>query len=641
MSRLLWSFGLTAVLLWAGCSQDQKTETASGTGQQDNGPADESLYESGNAGGVDLGSAAPMPGTKGEDASQASSPTTQGAPSQAAIVDGVDLSYIKADDSLVLFVRPGQILGNSLVQQILGKVSETLPEQNLAPKLKEMNERLGFDATEIDYVLLSASSEQIQSFPAMFMMQMMGGPMGPGPEPVIEPEVQENCDDPSAAGNAPGPDAVLVPGAGPGFGPPPLPLLVVKLKKNIDQDKFLSNNPGAEAATYKEKTYYMQGFGAALYFADESTVLFATEDRIKSMIDGERGTPGTVTELIRPLLSREFALVINVKPFQMMIGEITKQNPMAAAFGAYVKQVDALTLSLDLTGPNLLTAQLQTIQESSAQGLQGMLDTFLLQGKQKFTQSKEAMTEIEKTLLPILDPLVNETNVIAEGKNVNFAVPRPKNLEQLPGLLEPFLAEAKKMAEIQGRQNKMRQIALAFHIYFNKHDCLPNHDRPGQPEDAPAGLSWRVHLLPFLEQEELYNQFHLDEPWDSEHNKTLIKQMPEVYGKDPEGKTRFHLFLGAETPFGGEKAATFLEITDGTSFTIMFVEAGPNKADIWTKPGGLEFNPDDPISTLGDIGEFFLVCLMDGSVHRLEKTIDKATLNNLIRHQDGKPVNFP
>ena len=46
--------------------------------------------------------------------------------------------------------------------------------------------------------------------------------------------------------------------------------------------------------------------------------------------------------------------------------------------------------------------------------------------------------------------------------------------------------------------------------------------------DKPL-LSWRVAILPFLEQQPLYEQFHLDEPWDSPHNKTLIEQMPQVY----------------------------------------------------------------------------------------------------------------
>ena len=42
-------------------------------------------------------------------------------------------------------------------------------------------------------------------------------------------------------------------------------------------------------------------------------------------------------------------------------------------------------------------------------------------------------------------------------------------------------------------------------------------------------MSWRVAILPYIDQHGLYKQFHLDEPWDSEHNKPLMAKMPAVY----------------------------------------------------------------------------------------------------------------
>ena len=39
-------------------------------------------------------------------------------------------------------------------------------------------------------------------------------------------------------------------------------------------------------------------------------------------------------------------------------------------------------------------------------------------------------------------------------------------------------------------------------------------DKNGKPL-----LSWRAQMLPNLEEIALYEQFHLDEPWDSQHNK--------------------------------------------------------------------------------------------------------------------------
>ena len=51
-----------------------------------------------------------------------------------------------------------------------------------------------------------------------------------------------------------------------------------------------------------------------------------------------------------------------------------------------------------------------------------------------------------------------------------------------------------------------------------------SHDKNGKPL-----LCWRVHILPYLGEEKLYKEFHLDEPWDSPHNKKLLSQMPKIY----------------------------------------------------------------------------------------------------------------
>ena len=72
----------------------------------------------------------------------------------------------------------------------------------------------------------------------------------------------------------------------------------------------------------------------------------------------------------------------------------------------------------------------------------------------------------------------------------------------------------------------MKQIVLAMWNYEDLKKHLPPvaiRDKNGK-----ALLSWRVAILPQLEQGALYNEFHLDEPWDSEHNKALVAKMPAV-----------------------------------------------------------------------------------------------------------------
>ena len=75
--------------------------------------------------------------------------------------------------------------------------------------------------------------------------------------------------------------------------------------------------------------------------------------------------------------------------------------------------------------------------------------------------------------------------------------------------------------------DSLKQLVVAMHAYNDKFKRLPPaivYSNDGKPL-----YSWRVLLLPFIEKEALFNDFHLDEPWDSEHNKKLLEKMPDPY----------------------------------------------------------------------------------------------------------------
>jgi hypothetical protein len=159
-------------------------------------------------------------------------------------------------------------------------------------------------------------------------------------------------------------------------------------------------------------------------------------------------------------------------------------------------------------------------------------------------------------------------------------------------------------------------------------------------------LSWRVAVLPYIEEDALYREFHLDEPWDSPHNKPLIDRMPAVYrnpgGKAQPGKTRYVTLRDKDSAFPGKDGLKFVDITDGAAHTIMAVEADEAHAVIWTKPDDLEFNPKKSGAGLtGQPARGFLAACCDGSVHFIADSIDTDVLRDLVNRHDGNAVSVP
>jgi len=189
--------------------------------------------------------------------------------------------------------------------------------------------------------------------------------------------------------------------------------------------------------------------------------------------------------------------------------------------------------------------------------------------------------------------------------------------------------------------NNLKQIALAFHNYEAVYRHFPNNVYA----DGKARLSWRVLILPYLEELPLYNQFKLDEAWDSPANKALLAKMPKVYapvgGTAKAGETFYRGFVTARGPFGPKmgKGARIAHFPDGTSNTLLVVEAG--EAVPWTKPDDLELPAKGALPKLGGMfGGVANAARADGSVVRLKATPDADELRKFIDPADGHVIDI-
>ena len=208
------------------------------------------------------------------------------------------------------------------------------------------------------------------------------------------------------------------------------------------------------------------------------------------------------------------------------------------------------------------------------------------------------------------------------------------------GMLLPAVQQVREAARRTQSLNNQRQLVLAMHNYYSDNDSLPpayTVDDDGNPL-----LSWRVAILPYLEQQDLYDQFHHDEPWDSEHNIQLLDQMPLLF-KNPStagqpGWTDYVAPINDDSVLVPGAGIDFDAVTDGTSATVMLMEVGASQQVPWTSPQDIE------IETLESLDEIdnghpgtVLIAMADGSVRAISKF--GYSLDQLIqatRKSDGE-----
>jgi prepilin-type processing-associated H-X9-DG protein len=250
-------------------------------------------------------------------------------------------------------------------------------------------------------------------------------------------------------------------------------------------------------------------------------------------------------------------------------------------------------------------------------------------------------------LRPLLFPASTSLTVDAQGIQIlhREAVPSltsPTTSGFLVGLLLPATQSAREAARRAQCTNNIKQIMLAMHNYHSANNSFPSDitDKDGKPL-----LSWRVAILPYIEQAELYDKFKLDEPWDSPHNKELLKEMPTSFNCPTRAKpepftTTYRGFVGAGAMFETGRDIGIASVTDGTSNTIAVTEA--SEAVPWTKPADLPFDPQAQPSLYGAGSSHpggFNCGFADGSVRFIKNSISAVVFKALVTRNGREVIN--
>jgi RNA polymerase sigma factor (sigma-70 family) len=221
--------------------------------------------------------------------------------------------------------------------------------------------------------------------------------------------------------------------------------------------------------------------------------------------------------------------------------------------------------------------------------------------------------------------------------------PPPADVPPVAAAMPPGRAEPPDDAPDLARiRNNLNQIGLGMHNYRGAHGRFAAPAIQGA--DGKPLLSWRVAILPYIGESELYNEFKLDEPWDSPHNKPLLERMPSLYASAPRppgqpqrNLTHFQVFVGEGTPFEGGSGPRWEDFPDGPDRTILTVEA--DEAVPWTKPDDLPYATDKPLPSLGKGPRGnFLVLMANGSSRFIPAKFDEVLLRRAITRDDKQPL---
>jgi hypothetical protein len=404
--------------------------------------------------------------------------------------------------------------------------------------------------------------------------------------------------------------------------------------------------------------------GALLHQVDSDTIVVSFGDWLDKLVTAENGTgqlAALSANLPRP---KGITLVSAIKPIRPILSGIVLQQgeqlpPPLQPLTKLPELVDALLVNVNPTASGIaMRLTMLCADEAGAEEVEEILVDSINFGKEMgIAQAKQAAASsgqseaVREATLKYIDRMANKLSTtfkpVRSGRRVNMTLQGDTGIATtgvMVGLLLPAIQAAREAARRMSASNNLKQIGLAIHNYHAAYNKLP----PAAivDEDGKPLLSWRVAILPFLEQQALYEQFHLDEPWDSPHNKPLSLMLPAVY-VDPSaplepGYTVFEAPVGDEYIFRANEGNSFRNITDGLSNSIMVMEVGRDNAVIWSKPDDIEIDLDDPLEGMGNVHQGgFHVLMGDGAVRFVANSIDPDLFKGLLTSAGGEVINFP
>lgn len=507
--------------------------------------------------------------------------------------DSFDLRYVPPTTTLMLGVRPSGIATDNATKPMLAMLNQMLKQSNVGLTIDDFQQVLmvGFPTDEND--------------------------SGQFPEPVLILTTKQPND-------------------------------FVGLIKGVGGETTDGLHKGAKLRKSKS--------GQIFHQLDDRTLVLGMEQQVTFLMDVVKGGPGKVLwhRKFAPVAEDQFCAVFEVDPIRTRMELQTKRPQASAVLSAFAplwRDTRLVVVGAKLIGNTNVhvTAYCESEDgavkvERTAGSLVPLAKNMIAEAKDKFAKLPREAQGPVSTMIAFMETLLDEVKITRDGRMVSVRADTPGTaIPILVAAILPAIQQARTAAGNAQTRNNLKQIALALHNFHDVNRHFPTAAVLGP--DGKTLHSWRVAILPYLGEKQLYEEYKLDEPWDSRHNLKLLKKRPHAYQHRLEvkdaNKASYFALTGAETAFGqGDEGVKFREITDGPSKTILVVEA---KRDIpWTKPEDIPFHPKGELPKLGGFDPTgFNAALCDGSVRFWRHNAAKDILRALITRSGKESVKLP
>jgi hypothetical protein len=462
-------------------------------------------------------------------------------------------------------------------------------------------------------------------------------------------------------------------------------LVIVSTTKPYDRLRLMEAL-GSREKVYRRSLYYFnEELWSGLLLVDDHTFVIASEDALIQFLDQAREPKkdgGLTAALQTAAAGNQFVYGVNPKvlakepQFQMVPGNLkplleAECITVAANFDKemrfdfrldYAKEADAQE------GEKAARAALEMLRQYLGMGI-AEVEKHLKEAEDKpgaGSVAESASMILALGFLRTLDDELKQAPLARKGATVLLPLRYRKHDSAallVAGLgfttwmearsTRVFRNVARAIAvggvakEENPREQKLKKIAAALEKYHELKGAYPPaamHDSDGRPT-----LSWRVALLPYLGEEELFKEFRPEEPWDSLHNKRLLKRLPEVfktddfdgnmrfmgeYGDGDRWRTHVRVITGAGTVFDGPTGVKKTDVAGTTILLALAEDRGP----YWTKPADIRYAADQPASAIfPKAGEAVHVLLADGTFKALDRATEaKALRSMIVRKKSGE-----